>query len=72
MNGLHTYELSHFESPLSKEFGWKWHCGFEENEMWKVYYNDDNGQNLIRKASLSFRIRWAKNGGKFKYKGRGI
>ena len=35
-------------------------------KMWKVYDNNDNdnGQILIRKAHLSFRLRWAKNNSK--------
>ena len=38
----------------------------KKRKMWKVYRQTDNGQQAIRKAHLSFQLRWAKKSNKRK------
>ena len=49
-----------------------WAFGSGELKMWKVYRRTnrqtDVGRQVIRKAHLSFQLRWAKNGSKSKVK----
>ena len=48
---------------LCAVFGWNWPSGsWEEDENVKSLQVDpDDGQQVIRKAHLSFQLRWAKN-----------
>ena len=53
---------------LCAKFGWNWPSGSGEDENVKSLQTDrqtdgwtDDGQQVIRKAHLSFQLRWAKN-----------
>ena len=51
---------------LCAKFGWNWLVVLEKKmKMWKVYRltdrQTDDGRQVIRKAHLSFQLRWAKN-----------
>ena len=55
-----------FPEILCAMFGWNWPSGTgEEDEKWKVYRQTDgqidHGLQVIRKAHLSFQLRWASN-----------
>ena len=46
------------------KFGWNWPSGYGEDENVKSLQTDwrtDDGKKVIRKAHLSFQLRWAKN-----------
>ena len=65
--------LNKLETPSPKDalclIGWNWSCGSgEEDENMKSLQTDgqtdkqtDDGRQVIRKAHLSFQLRWAKN-----------